>query len=104
MLAQESMPPAGLALGDEARAGARDIVAEMVSERADVRAAVRTLYEREGQLVARVVPGKEADGKNFADYFDHREPVAKAASHRVLALRRGEKEEVLRVSLEVDTP
>src|SRR5262245_45810048 len=102
ILEQRNALPAGLSATDEARAGARDIVAELVSERADVRLAVRTLLERDGQLTARVIPGKEGEGKNFADYFEHSEPVARAPSHRVLALRRGEKEGFLRVNLAVD--
>jgi uncharacterized protein len=99
MLAQEERLPAGLPEGEEAMAGARDIVAELMSERADLRAEVRALLLAEGELEAQVKKGKEAEGKNFSDYFDHREPIARAPSHRVLALLRGEREGVLRVEL-----
>src|SRR5205823_12633554 len=70
MLAQESTLPPSLAAAaedDEARAGARDIGAEMISERADVRAAGRGLLESGGELSAHVIAGKETEGKNFSD-------------------------------------
>jgi uncharacterized protein len=100
MLAQEKTLP-DLPMDDEARQGARDIVAEMVNERAEVRSAVRQLLANDGEVVSRVIRGKEAEGKNFSDYFDHRSPLAKAPSHRILALRRGENEGFLRLSLEI---
>jgi uncharacterized protein len=101
ILEQADRLPVGWSPTEEALAGARDIVAELVGERADVRAAVRSLVAA-GTLCARVARGKEADGRNFADYFDHREPAARAPSHRVLAMLRGEREDVLRVSIDVD--
>src|SRR5579859_8036448 len=85
-----------------ALAGARDIVAERVSEEAEVRAALRDQALQTGALVSTVIPGKETEGAKFKDYFELREPVEKAPSHRLLALRRGEKEGFLRVALEVD--
>jgi uncharacterized protein len=87
---------------EAAWAGARDIVAEVVSERADVRAALREQALESGALVSAVVGGKQQEGAKFADYFDLREPVKDIPSHRLLAMRRGEKEGVLRVALEVD--
>ncbi len=87
---------------DEALAGARDIVAEVLSDHADVRAAVREAFEKHGTLVAQAVKGKEKERTKFEDYYDHREPVAKVPSHRFLAIRRGEAEGVLRMHIEVE--
>ena len=84
-----------VATADDALAGARDIVAETVSEDAAVRAALRGLYHEQGLVSSRVMTGKEDEGAKFRDYFDWEEPVRKAAGHRVLAMRRGEKEKVL---------
>ncbi|MBM3933647.1 MAG: RNA-binding transcriptional accessory protein [SAR202 cluster bacterium] len=82
----------GVADQDEALAGARDIIAEWVSENADVRAKLRELYVTKGVFVCRMVEGKEADGAKYRDYFEWDENVATAPSHRVLAMRRGENE------------
>ena len=79
----------------EALAGARDIMAEWISEDAPAREELRELYLTQGVFHAQVIPGKETEGSKFADYFDCEEPVATAPSHRVLAMRRGEKEEFL---------
>ena len=77
---------------DQALAGARDIIAEWVNEDQRAREKMRALYEEKGVFRARVVPGKESEGAKYRDYFDWEESVAKAPSHRILALRRGEKE------------
>ncbi len=82
----------GVNTADEALAGARDIIAEWVNENAGVRAAVRQLFWDKGTYRCRVIPGKEEEAQKFKDYFEWSEPVAKAPSHRVLAMRRGEKE------------
>jgi protein Tex len=82
--------------------GARDIVAERISDDADVRTALRELAMAQGVIGSRVVRGKDAEGKKYSDYFDHREPARLIPSHRMLALRRGENEGFLRVALEVD--
>jgi uncharacterized protein len=87
---------------EAAFAGARDIVAEMVAERADIRAGLREQALSTGALRSTVIAGKEVEGAKFKDYFDLREPVSAIPSHRLLALRRGEKEGFLRVALEVD--
>jgi uncharacterized protein len=87
---------------EAAFAGARDIVAERISERAEIRAALREQALSSGALVSTVIPGKETEGAKFKDYFELREPAARVPSHRLLALRRGEKEGFLRVALEVD--
>ncbi|MDX2286332.1 MAG: Tex family protein [Bacteroidia bacterium] len=92
---------AGLGVGsaEEALQGARDILAERISEDADIRARMRQLFMRQGVIAARVLKGKEADGVKFKDYFDWKEPVSQIPSHRLLALRRGEKEEILSLAI-----
>lgn len=80
---------------DEVLAGARDIMAEWVSEDQQARARLRELFLEKGMFQSEVIPGKEADGAKFSDYFAWEEPVATAPSHRILAMRRGEKEEFL---------
>ncbi len=92
----------GVANADEALQGARDIIAERINEDAQAREAMRKLFFEKGTFKAAVIPGKEEDGKKFKDYFDWEEPVAKAPSHRVLAMRRAEKEMV--VSLDTAPP
>ena len=77
---------------EEALAGARDILAERVSDDAVARAKMRDLYLTKAVLKSKVISGKEEEGAKFKDYFDWSEPAANAPSHRVLAIRRGEKE------------
>jgi uncharacterized protein len=77
---------------DQALAGARDILAERFSDDKDARARLRAVYQSESTLVSKVFPGKETEGAKFSDYFDWSEPASKAPSHRILAVRRGEKE------------
>jgi len=86
---------------ESALAGARDIIAEWVSEDADARARMRALFTDRGIIYSRVIEGKEPDGAKFADYFDWHEPLAKSPSHRILAMRRGETEGILSLSIEV---
>ncbi|GAB3933336.1 Tex family protein [Mucilaginibacter myungsuensis] len=85
---------------EEALAGARDIIAEQISENAEVRTQVRALFVEKGTFQSKVAPGKEESGIKYKDYFDWTEPVKSAPSHRVLAMRRGEKEEVLYLDLQ----
>ncbi len=80
---------------DEALAGARDIIAEIVNEDAAIRARLREFYLNTGAFDSKVVKAKSEEGIKFKDYYDWNEPVKSAPSHRVLAMRRGEKEEVL---------
>ncbi len=82
--------------------GARDIVAEGLSENADLLGRLRAHMKQVGQLVATVVAGKETEGTKFSDYFAHREDWAKAPSHRVLAMLRGRNEGFLSLDLEID--
>ncbi|MBF0569688.1 MAG: RNA-binding transcriptional accessory protein [Candidatus Omnitrophica bacterium] len=100
--AQHYVDPAkDLKDADAVLAGARDIIAEWVNEDADARARVRELFLTKGQFHSRVIKGKEEAGAKFQDYFDWKEPVAQAPSHRVLAARRGEKEEILLLRITV---
>ena len=77
---------------EDALQGARDIIAEWVSENAAVRGNLRTLFLKEGVFATRLIAGKEAEAAKYKDYFDWSEPIKTAPSHRVLAMRRGEKE------------
>jgi uncharacterized protein len=87
---------------EAALAGARDITAETVAESAEVRALAREAFEKEGLVVSEAVAGKTNEPTKFEQYYEWREPVAQIPSHRFLAIRRGEREGVLRASLEVD--
>ena len=80
---------------EDALAGARDIIAEQISEDAPARAELRRLYERQGIFRCTLVRGKEAEAQKYRDYFEWEEPINKAPSHRILAMRRGENEKVL---------
>ncbi|HPG33556.1 MAG TPA: Tex-like N-terminal domain-containing protein, partial [Lentimicrobium sp.] len=84
----------------DALAGARDIIAEWVNESKTSRERVRNLFTREAMIVSRPVKGKELDGMLYQNYFDTRENILKAPSHRVLAMFRGEAEGFLRLSVE----
>ncbi len=77
---------------EEALQGARDIIAEWVNENAQVREKMRKLFLDEGTFTSRVIPGKESEAIKYKDYFEWSEPIKTAPSHRVLAMRRGEKE------------
>jgi len=82
---------------EEALAGARDIIAEMISENAEARTKMRTYFQEKAEFKSEVIKGKEEEGIKYKDYFEWNEPVKTAASHRVLAMRRGEKELILRL-------
>ena len=83
---------------EEALSGARDIIAEWISEEASVRAQLRTVFLRQAIISSTVVKNQEEGGSKFKDYFDWREPAAKVAGHRLLAMFRGEQEKVLNLS------
>jgi uncharacterized protein len=87
---------------EAALAGARDIIAEWVNEDQAARTRIRELFHIEGTFRTKVVAGKEAEGCKFEDYFGWEEPVAKAPSHRILAMRRGARDGFLR--LQVNAP
>ena len=85
-----------------ALAGARDIIAETVSEDAKVRDRIRRQYHKTAAIVSHVAKDKEEEGKTYQSYFDWNEPLHKAPSHRVLALLRGSEEGFLKIKVEVD--
>jgi len=91
-----------IANADEALAGARDILAERINDNTGARAKLRALYLRDAIVSSKVISGKEAEGAKFKDYFEWSEPLAKTPSHRLLAMRRGEKELVLMMRITVD--
>ncbi|MBE0668785.1 MAG: RNA-binding transcriptional accessory protein, partial [Bacteroidales bacterium] len=84
---------------DDALAGARDIIAETVCESEPVRSSLRRLYERDAVITSRMTKGKEDEGSKFRDYFEWSEPLRKCPSHRLLAMRRGEEEGFLKLSI-----
>ena len=93
----KEVPDAAAAL-----AGARDIVAEHAAEDPTSRARLRKLWLSEAVLVSKVIPGKAEERTKFEQYYDFRERLATIPSHRFLAVRRGERDGVLRLTLEVD--
>ena len=84
---------------DDALQGARDIVAERMNEDERTRQTVRRQFERKGTIRSKVVKAKEAEAGKYRDYFDWSEPLRRCTSHRLLAMRRGEAEGYLRVSI-----
>jgi uncharacterized protein len=93
----------GVPDADAALAGARDIVAERIAERADVRARARSLCRRHGLIASGPKRGVKAEELDvFADYADHHEPLDRIPSHRYLAMCRGEDQDKLRVYLDID--
>ncbi len=84
---------------EEALQGARDIIAEWISEDQQARETLRKLFRKEGVIKTKLLKGKEADGHKFRDYFEWEELVAKVPSHRLLAMRRGEKEGFLSLTI-----
>jgi len=83
----------------EALAGARDIIAERINEDPQARAELRKHYSSRAIIKSQVASGKEADGAKYRDYFDWQEPAGTVPSHRILAMRRGEKEDFLNISI-----
>jgi protein Tex len=84
---------------EDALAGARDIIAERISESENGRNLVRRFFEKEGVIKTKLVKGKETEGIKYKDYFDFEEMLSKCPSHRLLAMRRGEDEGFLRLSI-----
>jgi uncharacterized protein len=87
----------------EALEGARDIIAEIISENALVRESIRDLFKKTANIKSKVIKGKEDVGEKFNDYFEWEEKLMSCPSHRLLAMRRGEKEDILILDLVVDT-
>lgn len=116
LLAQASMPrsnmPVGVQVGhyinkekgigskEEAIAGAQDIIAEVVAENEQSRNTVRRNFDYDAVISSKLVKGKEAEAQKYRDYFDFSEKLSRCASHRLLAMRRGEAEGFLRVGIE----
>ena len=86
----------------EALEGARDIIAEIISENALVRESIRDLFKKTANIKSKVIKGKEDVGEKFNDYFQWEEKLMSCPSHRLLAMRRGEKEDILILDLVVD--
>jgi protein Tex len=96
-------PEKGVANVEEALVGAGHIIAEWIAERADVRQVLRSLMFAEGKVRSAVAQGKQDHKTKFQDYYDFQEPVATIPSHRMLAILRGVREEVLSMGIEIDT-
>ena len=88
-------PEKGIESAEDALAGARDIIAEWVNEDQATRAKMRDFYTMKAVFKSAVILEKKAEGIKYKDYFDWEEPVGTAPSHRILAMRRGEKEDFL---------
>lgn len=86
----------------EALQGARDIIAEIMSEDALVRESMRELFKKSATIKSRLIKGKEEEGEKFEDYFEWEEKLMTCPSHRLLAMRRGEKEDILILDVTVD--
>ncbi len=82
--------------------GAKDIIAEWVNENINSRQIVRNIFERSAEITSKVIKGKEEEGAKYSDYFDFSSKLSRCPSHRMLAIRRGEAEGFLRVSISPD--
>jgi uncharacterized protein len=92
----------GVATVEEALEGARHIIAETINEDETARARLRRLFAEKAVIHSTVIEGKESVGAKFKDYFDWHEAAAEAPSHRILAMRRGEREEILSLGMQPD--
>ena len=92
----------GVGTVEEALQGAKDIIAEWVSEHINGRNRIRKIFHTKGDLSSTVIKGKEEEGKTYQQYFDFSEPISKAPSHRILALFRAEEEGIIRLKIKVD--
>lgn len=87
---------------EDALKGARDIIAEQVNEDERARNQLRNQFSRQATITSKVVKGKEEEASKYRDYFDFSEPLKRCSSHRLLAIRRGEAEGLLKVSITPD--
>jgi len=87
---------------EDALQGARDIIAEWISEDQEARNIVRRFFSTDAVISSRLVKGKELEGIKFSDYYEFSEPLKKCRSHRMLAMRRGEQEGFLRISIDIE--
>lgn len=92
-------PQKGVESIEAALGGARHIIAEIINEDPRARNRMRELYVRKGIIRSQVATDKETEGAKYRDYFDWNEPAATAPSHRILAMRRGEKEDILNLTM-----
>ncbi len=111
LMRQEERDPENRALGfvkgdvntvEEALQGAKDIIAEWVNENEQTRDRVRKCFQHEAQISSKLVKGKEKEAEKYQNYFDTEEPLRRCTSHRLLAMRRGEKEGFLRINIAPD--
>ena len=110
MLQRETQPEAQAARyvkgemkdAEDALKGARDIIAEHVSEDERAHNSIRSIFTRQATLTAKVAKGKEQEAANYRDYFDYSESLRRCSSHRLLAIRRAEAEGLLKVSISPD--
>lgn len=87
---------------DEVLQGARDIIAEIINETAEIREALRNAFKEDAIITSRVIKGKEEEGIKYKDYYHWSEPLMQCPSHRMLAMRRGEKEGFLYIDISID--
>ena len=87
---------------EDALKGARDIIAEQVSEDERARNQLRNQFSRQAVITSKVIKGKEEEAVKYRDYFDFSEPLKRCTSHRLLAIRRGESEGLLKVTISPD--
>jgi uncharacterized protein len=91
-----------VATAEDALQGARDIIAEWMSEDQDIRERLRQTMRKHATIVSKVIPKKKEEAGKFLDYFDFNEPLTRCPSHRFLAMMRGAQEECLKISLQID--
>ena len=82
--------------------GAQDIIAEWVSENESVRNSIRRSFRQEAMLISHFVKGKEIEGRNYENYYEFKQPLRRVSSHQLLAIRRGESEGFLKVSIDIN--
>ena len=82
--------------------GAQDIIAEWVSENESVRNSIRRSFRQEAMLISHFVKGKEIEGRNYENYYDFKQPLRRVSSHQLLAIRRGEAEGFLKVTIDIN--
>lgn len=92
-------PEKEVCTAEDALQGARHIIAEWINEDETARSRLRSLFEQEAVISSTVIEGKEEEGAKFKDYFDWQEPAHSAPSHRILAMRRGEREDILALTM-----
>lgn len=87
---------------DEALSGASDIIAEWINENETARNSIRRIFASEAIITSKLIKGKEEEGQKYRDYFDMSEKLSRCSSHRLLAMRRGESEGILRINIVPD--